>query len=121
MYKAWYRCLSIFFGLPVLLEKSPQDSHPPDPDDFRWHTGVGCTLALTTSTVTTFPTSLGILANPSPGMYSHWLADDQTILDQLADVLPRVGIGDLVDFVGVEPDLVLAAAHHACGQALLQP
>ncbi len=41
-------------------------------------------------------------------------------LDKLPDVLPGVGVGDLVDLVGVQPDLVLAALHHARGQALLE-
>ena len=68
-------------------------------------------------------------------MDSHGLLDDQTVLDQLADVLPGVRVRDLVDLVWVEPDLededededevepdlVLAALHDAGGQALLQP
>ena len=33
------------------------------------------------------------------------LLDDQTILDELADVLARVGVGNLVDLVGVQPHL----------------
>ena len=38
-------------------------------------------------------------------MDCHWLLDDQTILDQLPDVSSGVGIGNLVDLVGVKPDL----------------
>ena len=40
------------------------------------------------------------------------LLDHETILDQLADVLARVGIGDLVDLIGVEPHLSLSALEH---------
>lgn len=47
------------------------------------------------------------------------LADDQTVGDQLADGGARVGVGDLVDLVGVEPDLALAAAGDGARQALL--
>ena len=36
----------------------------------------------------------------------------ETILDELANVLPGVGVGDLVDFIGIQPDFVLAAFHH---------
>jgi hypothetical protein len=47
------------------------------------------------------------------------LADDQAIADELADGLARVGVADLVDLVGVEPDLVLADTDDRGGQALL--
>ena len=40
-------------------------------------------------------------------MDSHRLLDHQTVLDQLPDVLPGVGVGDLVDLVRIEPDLKL--------------
>ena len=39
----------------------------------------------------------------------------QTILDELANVLPGVGIGNLVDFVGVQPNLVFATFHYTSG------
>ena len=40
-----------------------------------------------------------------PGVDGDGLLDDQTILDELADVLARVGVGNLVDLVGVQPHL----------------
>jgi hypothetical protein len=43
-------------------------------------------------------------------VHGHRLADDEAIADQFSDRLARVRIGDLVDFVGVEPDLALTAA-----------
>lgn len=52
-------------------------------------------------------------------MHRHGLADDQAIGDELADCLARVGVGDFVDFVGVEPDLAFAAAGHGGGKTLL--
>jgi hypothetical protein len=48
------------------------------------------------------------------------LADDEAVLDELADVLAAVGHGDFVHLIGVEPHLALAALEHAGGQALLQ-
>ena len=76
-------------------------------------------------------------------MDSDRLLDDKTILDELADVLAGVGIGNLVDLVGIQPHLkmheghigslhsictrllkkylVLATFHDASGKALLQP
>jgi len=49
------------------------------------------------------------------------LADDEAILDELADGLAGVGVGDFVDFVGVEPDLALSAADDGRREALLSP
>lgn len=36
-------------------------------------------------------------------------------------LLTRVGIGDLVGLVGIQPDLLLATAEDAGGQPLLEP
>jgi len=47
------------------------------------------------------------------------LADDQAIRDELADGLAGVGVGDLVHFVRVEPDLALTAVGHGGREALL--
>ena len=74
--------------IPVSLEKSPENPHPSDPDDLLGHTSVGSTLPLTSSSVPAFATSDHVLANPGPRMDSHWLSDDETILDKLSDVLP---------------------------------
>lgn len=38
----------------------------------------------------------------------------------LPDVLARVGEGDLVDLVGVEPDLALSALEYGGGKPLLE-
>merc|ERR1719264_734809 len=51
----------------------------------------------------------------------HGLLGGSAILDQLADVLARVGVGNLVNLVGIQPNLVLATFHDASGKALLQP
>ena len=52
-------------------------------------------------------------------MHGDGLADNEAIADELADGLTGVGVGDLVHLVGIEPDLVLAAADDRRGQALL--
>ena len=53
-------------------------------------------------------------------MHGDGLADDEAIGDELADRLAGVGVGDLVHFVGVEPDLALSAADNGCRKALLR-
>ena len=40
-----------------------------------------------------------------PGVDGNGLLDDKTILNELADVLARVGVGNLVDLVGIKPHL----------------
>jgi hypothetical protein len=52
-------------------------------------------------------------------VHGDGLADDEAIGDELADGLAGVGVGDLADLVGVEPDLALTAANNGGGQALL--
>lgn len=44
------------------------------------------------------------------------LARDESVLDQLADVLSGVGVADLGGLVGVHPHLPLAAREHGRGQ-----
>ena len=93
------------FSLPVSLQESSQNSHPLHPEVFLTGPGVSCSLPLTEPTVTTFPPGLVVGPHAGPGVDSHGLLDDETVLDQLPDVGPGVGVGDLVDLVGVQPDL----------------
>ena len=53
-------------------------------------------------------------------MHGDLLANNETIGHELADCLTRVGVGDFVHFIGVEPDLALAAANDGGGEALLR-
>lgn len=52
-------------------------------------------------------------------MHGDLLADDEAIGHELADRLARVGVGDFVHFIGIEPDLALAAANDRGREALL--
>ena len=78
------------------------------------------TFPLSVAGVPALPPGLGVLPDPGPRVHSHGLLDHETVLDELADVLPRVGVRNLVDLVGVKPDLVAAALHHRSGEPLLQ-
>ena len=78
------------------------------------------TFPLSIAGVPALPPRLGVLPHPGPRVHSHWLLDHKTVLDELADVLPRVGVGNLVDLVGIEPDLVAAALHRRGGEPLLK-
>jgi hypothetical protein len=52
-------------------------------------------------------------------VHGDGLLDDEAIGDVLADGLTGVGVGDLGNLIGVEPDLALSAACDGCRQALL--
>ncbi len=52
-------------------------------------------------------------------MHGDGLANDKAIGDELADGLARVGVGNLVALVRVEPDLALATVGHRRREALL--
>lgn len=52
-------------------------------------------------------------------MHGDGLADDEAIANELADGLTGVGVRDLADFVGIEPDLALAAPNNGRSEALL--
>merc|ERR1719411_476320 len=93
-------------SLPVSLEESPNNTHSPNPQGFLRHPGILGSFPLSEPGMTTFSSSLVILAHARPGVDSHRFLDDQTILDELPDVLARIGIGDLVDLIGVEPNLI---------------
>jgi len=51
---------------------------------------------------------------------NSWLLDDQTITVQLGNITARVRQRNLVDFIGVQPDLALTALEDGSGQTLLQ-
>ncbi len=90
----------------------------------RWcipgHTGVLGTLPLTETTVTADAAGSCQLTGTGARVHGDGLADDETILDELADGLARVGVGNLAGLVGVEPDLALAAADNGGRKALLR-
>jgi hypothetical protein len=53
-------------------------------------------------------------------MHNRRLADDQTIPMQLGNVTARIGQGNFIDFVGIEPNLALTAFQDGGRQAFLQ-
>ena len=84
------------------------------------HASVGGTFPLTGAAVATDPAGQVQLPGADPRVHRRRLLDDEAIGNQLPDRLSRIGVANLGDFVGVEPDLVLAAAEDRRGQALLR-
>ena len=52
-------------------------------------------------------------------MHGDWFLDDEPIGEEFSDGLAGVGVGDLVQLVGIEPDLAFAAAGDGSGEPLL--
>ena len=93
-----------------MAEQTTENAHASHPEQLLRHAGILRTLPLTVPGVTALPSDLGVLANAGSGVDGDRLLDDQTFVDQLADVLARVSVGNLV---GVEPDPLFAALHDA--------
>lgn len=87
--------------------------------DVLRHTGIGGTLSLSEAAVATDSAGKVQLSGAGTRVHDNGLADDEAIGDELADGLAGVGAGDLVDLVGVEPNLALAAAEDISREALL--
>jgi len=83
-------------GLLVSLKESSKDSLATHPQDFDGHASVGSTLPLSWASVPSFPSCDDILTHTVSGVDHHWLADNQTILNELADVLTLKEIGALL-------------------------
>lgn len=84
-----------------------------------WHTRISRTLPLTETAMSTELAGSLEFASAGARVHGDWLADDEAIGNELADGLARVGVADLADLVGVEPDLALTAANDGGREALL--
>lgn len=69
--------------------------------------------------MSTDPSGVAEFSGPRSRVHRHGLADDEAIGHKFADGLTGVGVADLADFVGIEPDLALTAADHRGGEPLL--
>lgn len=87
--------------------------------DILRHTGIGGTLPLSETTVATNSPGEVQLTRAGTRVHGDGLSDDEAIGDELANGLAGVGVGDLVDLVGVEPNLALTAAEDIGREALL--
>jgi hypothetical protein len=58
------------------------------------------------------PSSSGKLSGTSTRVHSYRLADNKAISNEFADGLAGVCVGDFCHFIGVEPNLALAAANN---------
>jgi len=93
----------------VLLKESSEDTETSDPQNLHWHTGIGCSLPLTSSHVSSLPSGLCMLSSSGSGVDGYWFLDDEPILNQLLDLQTRVGISNFGRLIGIQPHLVFSA------------
>ena len=74
-------------GFPVLPQQTTQYSLSPHPDYLLWHSSVRCSFSLPVPAVTTFLLSSQCPQDSGPGVDHLRLPYDQTVLDQLTNVL----------------------------------
>lgn len=94
----------------VLLQHASENTDAPHPQNLGGHTGFLRTLPLTITHMATLPACLHHLTGTESRVHIVGLLDNETISDKLADVLARVSLANFPNFVGVEPDLLLAAS-----------
>ena len=78
-----------FVGFSVFGQKSSEDTHATNPDEFDWHTSVGSTLSFTGTGVTTLSAGFSVQSCAGTGVNGDWLADDQTVLDQTSNLMSK--------------------------------
>jgi len=93
------------FGLSILAEKTSQNSLATHPKYLERHTCVHGTLSLSVTGVATLGFCQQVSLVTRLGVHGVGCTAAQARLDDLADRLARVGVGDLVDLIGVEPNL----------------
>jgi len=106
-------------GGTVLDEKTAEDTEAAHPEDLAWHTSIRSTLPLTETSVSANSSGGSQGSGTGTRVHGNGLANDEAILDELADGLAGVGVGNLADLVRVKPDLALAAADNGGREALL--
>ena len=106
--------------LAVLAEETTEDAETTDPEELAGHTSLASTLASTGTHVTALALGLVHLPHAGERVHADGLGDDETVLDELADVATGVGKGDLADLTGVEPHSLLADAEDAGRESLLK-
>ncbi|RUS33022.1 LOW QUALITY PROTEIN: hypothetical protein BC938DRAFT_473475 [Jimgerdemannia flammicorona] len=89
--------------LAVLPKQPPQDTHTPHPEDLAGHTGISGTMAFTGASVTTDTLGGELHTNAEVRVNGGGLADNQTILDELTNVLAWVNDDGRAMMAGLIP------------------
>ena len=114
------KILANLLGISILAEQTSEDSLTSHPQDLLWHTGILGTLSLTMTLMSALSLGLLVSLNARARVHVHLSSHDQTILEQLSDVLSGVGMGNLSGFIGIHPNATLSYLKDGCGKSLLE-
>lgn len=95
-------------SLPILAQESSEHTLSSHPEDLGGHTSLGGTLPLTRASVSPLSLSGEKILRSGAGVDDGRFGNDVTVLEELLDVLTRVGVADLSGLGGVQPNLPLA-------------
>ena len=107
-------------GVTILLKQMSEHTHATKPKDLFRHASISSTTSLTKAHMAALSACLQSFASAESRVDFPRLSDDQAIFHQTTDILSGVGIGDLVHFVRIQPDLSFATLQHFCRKTLLQ-
>lgn len=74
-------------AISVFLKQAAQDTKAAHPENLGGQTSLASTTALTVACVATLGLGLGSSTSAGSGVHVLWLANDETILDELSHVL----------------------------------
>ena len=107
-------------GSTVLSKKSTKDSDSSHPKKLGGNTGITSTTSLTETSVVASVLGLLSALDTRAGVNGLRLADDETVLNQFADILTRVSQSNFSNFVGIHPDLALTTLKDGSSESLLK-
>lgn len=81
--------------ISVLTEKSSENSLSSHPSDGSPETCLACTMSLSRSRVSSHALGSCHFSHSASAVYYLWFDDDQAILDELSNIMSRVGTSDL--------------------------
>jgi hypothetical protein len=98
--------------LSVLPEESPKNSLPADPEDLSGHPAFPSTSTFTSTSVIAFALSFEVESCTSSRVHFLFALHDKTVLDEFTNEDTRVGLSDLLYFVGIHPNALSSALQH---------
>jgi len=105
--------------LSIPTEQSTEDAKATHPQDLLGHTGVFGTLSLTGTLMATVALGKGPHLCAGARVSSNIFPHDQSVLDELPDILAGVGESDFAALIGVNPHALLTTLQHRGSQPLL--
>jgi len=109
-----------FLRVSEFLQHTTKDSLTTHPQNLEGKTGVGSTSTLTDTCVSSLSLGLVSQADASTGVHNGGLLDNKTIPFQTRDVTARIGQGNFVGLVRIQPNFAPSTFQDGCRKAFLK-